>query len=124
MCPAPISNCPSRNELSNQKYHVGDYVHASKQPGPSFQLSRQFEPPLYRAPSDPVVNVTRGFRRIDRELDAFFFAFALCSLATFMSFGAVVRSCLTCVGTSCGLPWVSEGQSQGALTMGTESRIP
>lgn len=66
----------------------------------------------------------RCFRR--EELDAFFFAaalaFDLCSLALFMSLGAVVRSCLICVGTSREVAWTSEGQSQGALTMGTASR--
>lgn len=80
------------------------------------------------APSYPVDNVTRGFRRTDRdELDTFFFAaalaFDLCFFALFMSFGAVVRSCLICVGASCGVPWVSEGQSQGALTVGMDSRM-
>lgn len=69
----------------------------------------------------------RAFRRTDREeLDTFFFAtalaFDLCSLALFISLGADVWTCLICVGTSCGVSWVSEGQSQGALRMGTESR--
>lgn len=69
----------------------------------------------------------RGFRRIDREeFDTLFFvaalAFDLCSLALLMSFGAVVHSCLICVGTSCGVSRASEGHSQGALTMGMESR--
>lgn len=95
---------------------------------PFFQRPRRCEWPFYAAPSYPVDNVTRGFRRTDREeLDTFFFAaalaFDLCSFALFMSFGAVVRSCLICVGTSCRVPWVCEGQSQEALTVGMDSRM-